>query len=98
MKTNNCVAAAPAAERQALRLPYKSMPVPVPIVDMSKPFRRSRFCLHGFNLTISRWSIGDERFKQMMRGVCDFIHCTIECRFVGVRRFGKSGQFPNKLQ
>ncbi len=41
MKTDNCRAAAPVAERQGRRgdrWPYKSMLMSIPIVGMSKPF------------------------------------------------------------
>jgi hypothetical protein len=81
-----------------MRLPYKSMLMPIPVVGMSKPLRRSRFCFGRFNVAIPWWRVRYQRLKQMMRDVGHFIDCAIECVFVCFRRLGKSGKLPNELK
>jgi hypothetical protein len=75
-----------------------AMPISVTGRDSSKALRRSRFRLQRFRFAIPRRSMGDQRFKKMMRGMGHVIHCAIECFFVCARWLCKSGKFPNKLE
>ena len=72
--------------------------MPVPVVNVSKPFRRSRLGFHRFYLAITRRCIRYERFKQMMRGMRDFIDRAIECFLVCFRRLRETAQFSDELQ
>ena len=72
--------------------------MPVPVVNVSKPLRRSRLGFHRFHLAITRRRIRYERFKQMMRGMRYFIDCVIECFLVCFRRLRETAQFSDELQ
>ena len=82
-----------------MRLPYKSMTMPVAIGrDGPKTFRRSRSRLDRFHFTIPRRRVCNQRFEQMMRDMRDFIDRTIERFLVCFRRLGKSGKLANELK
>jgi hypothetical protein len=74
------------------------MPMPVPVVNMRKPLCRSLFRSGRFNLAITRRRIRYERFKQMMRGMHDFIDRAIECFLICFRRLREAAQFSDELQ
>lgn len=74
------------------------MPMFVPIVNVRKPLRRSRLGSYRFYLAIARRRIRYERFKQMMRGMRDFIDRAIECFLVRFRRLRETAQFSDELQ
>jgi len=81
-----------------MRLPYKSMSMPVPVVDVCKTFGRSRFCFQRLHFTISRWRVRYQRFEQMVRNMRHFIDCAIERVFIRTRRFGETAQLANELE
>jgi hypothetical protein len=72
--------------------------MPVPVVNMSESFRRSRPCFQCFRFAVSRRGIRHQRFQQMMRSVRDFIDRAIESVLVCFRWLGESAQLSNELQ
>jgi len=73
------------------------MPMPVPVLNMSKPLGRSRLRFHRFYLAMTRGRIRYERSKQMMRGMRDFIDGAIECGLVCFGRLRETAQFSDEL-
>ena len=39
-----------------------------------------------------------QRFEKVVRGMCDFIDCSIKGNFIGLRRLGETGKLADKLQ
>ena len=72
--------------------------MPVPVVNMRKPLCRSLFRSDRFYLAITRRRIRYERFKQVMRGMRDFIDRAIECFLICFRRLRETAQFSDELQ
>jgi hypothetical protein len=50
---------------------------------MSEALRRSRSRFDSVHIAIARRGVRDQGMEQMMRGVSDFIDCSIESLFVG---------------
>ena len=70
----------------------------ITIVNVRKPLGRSLFRSGRLYLAITRRRIRYEGFKQMMRGMRDFIDRAIECFLVCFRRFRETAQFSDELQ
>jgi hypothetical protein len=66
--------------------------------DRPEPFRRSRSRFQRFRLAIARWRVRNQRFEQMMGGMCNLIDGAVECVLICFRRFGESTQLANELQ
>ena len=72
--------------------------MPITIVNVRKPLCRSLFRSGRFYLATTRRRIRYERFKQMMRGMRDFIDRAIECFLICFRRLRETAQFSDELQ
>jgi hypothetical protein len=64
----------------------------------TEAFRGSGACFHRFDCAIARWPVGHKRIEQMVCGVCDIIHGTIESFLVCFGRFCETAQLANELK
>ena len=68
------------------------------VVRRTEAFCRAGARSHGFDCAIAWRRVGHKRIEQVLRGMGDLIHSTIESSFVYFRRSCETAEFAHELQ